>query len=620
MKKRAGQWHGSQTAVILTLLSSVVLVPLTVLAGYEMAFADLIYPGLQVRNIPIGGKSIAEAAEILNRNLVASQAAVLTFGFKDQKKSVVLADLGFRYDASASASYAWTIGRSPDFWNNLKTRFNLIRQPINLNPNYALDPMAKKKLFLELHALVDQPPIPAQLALEENRVLITQAVGGQILDEVALEKILHEKLTYYSLDPIILPVDSVDPTLDQDRAEKGKQILNALLKQPLELVTVGQKFVLTAHDVLSFIQPIGATTSARLNEPDTQIFAPVPKVSAPSQEVVNTQKILTFLKNHVALFVDRPPRDAVFRIENGRAAVFVSSQEGYKLDTAAASNLITSRLEQLAGPESGFTPTKIDPLELKVTVIQPKIPNSAVNNLGIETLLGRGVSYFKGSIANRIDNIELASSHFNGVLIEPDTEASFNQILGEVTAQTGYKSAYVIKQGRTVLDDGGGVCQVSTTLFRAVLNAGLPIPERTAHAYRVAYYEQGFDPGLDATVYAPSVDLKFKNDTPAYLLIQTQIDRKNSTLTFEVYGADDGRKALITKPQVSNVQPPPPPLHQDDPDLPKGTTKQIDWAAWGAKVVFNYKVTRGGETIFKQTYVSNYRPWQAVYLVGTKEE
>src|SRR5205085_743367 len=129
-----------------------------------------------------------------------------------------------------------------------------------------------------------------------------------------------------------------------------------------------------------------------------------------------------------------------------------------------------------------------------------------------------------------------------GVLIAPGQVFSFSKAIGEVSSFTGYKQAYVIENGKTVLGDGGGVCQVSTTLFRAALNAGLPIVERHPHAYRVQYYEEDSGPGIDAAVYVPSVDLKFKNDTGHHILIQAYADVENLRLTFDLYGANDGRE------------------------------------------------------------------------------
>jgi vancomycin resistance protein YoaR len=237
--------------------------------------------------------------------------------------------------------------------------------------------------------------------------------------------------------------------------------------------------------------------------------------------------------------------------------------------------------------------------------------------MGIKELIGRGSSRFRGSISSRIHNIALASSRFNGVLVKPGEIFSFNKALGDVSIYTGYKEAYIIKDGKTVLGDGGGVCQVSTTFFRAILSAGLPVVERRAHAYRVGYYEQDSSVGFDATVYDPSPDLKFKNDTPGHLLIQTYVNTRAATLVFEIYGTSDSRIASTTKPVVTDIVSPPEDLYVDDPTLPIGSVKQIDWKAWGAKAWFTYKVTRDKETIYQKTFYSNYRPWQAIYLRGT---
>jgi len=186
--------------------------------------------------------------------------------------------------------------------------------------------------------------------------------------------------------------------------------------------------------------------------------------------------------------------------------------------------------------------------------------------------------------------------------------------------QTGFQQAYIIKEGRTVLGDGGGICQVSTTLFRAALNAGLPIEERTAHAYRVSYYEQNYQAGVDATVFEPQPDFKFKNDTSGNILIQSKIDLTNLKLTFALYGSWDGREVIVSNSRVWDQIPPPPDLYQDDPTLPMGTVKQVDWKAWGAKVVFDWKVIRGNDILQDRAFYSIYKPWQAVYLRGTAEQ
>lgn len=318
------------------------------------------------------------------------------------------------------------------------------------------------------------------------------------------------------------------------------------------------------------------------------------------------------LKDFLVVFereVFLAPKNALFQFKNGQVIVFQKEKEGQKLDIEKAIHQIKKRL----GESDGFVK-----IELTTGPIKPEITIDKINDLGIREVLGKGVSYFWGSSSPRIHNIILASSRLNGILIKPEEIFSFNQILGDVSQATGYQQAYIIKEKKTILGDGGGVCQVSTTLFRVALEAGLPIIERWPHSYRVSYYEQGgFGPGLDATVFFPSVDLKFKNDTPAYILIQAYTDIQSKTLTFELYGTSDGRKTTISKPKITELTPPPQDHFLDEPSLPKGAIKQVERKAWGAKVSFDRKIENNSEVLEERTFSSFYQPWQAVYLRGT---
>lgn len=310
--------------------------------------------------------------------------------------------------------------------------------------------------------------------------------------------------------------------------------------------------------------------------------------------------------------IDIAPIDARFTYANGRVTEFRTAKDGKQVDIPQ----LTSYIREKGAPRllASNQPTII--IAVPVRTLRPAV-DKAVNDYGINERIGIGTSLYHGSIINRIFNIHLASSRLNGILIKPDEVFSFDKAVGDVSSLTGYKQAYVIQSGHTVLGDGGGVCQVSTTLFRAILNAGLPIVERHPHAYRVHYYEEDLGPGIDAAVYVPSVDLKFKNDTGHYILIQSSIDEASEQLTFELYGTSDGRVATISKPVVLSQSPAPEPLYQDDPTLPLGQIKQIDFAAPGANVYFNYTVMRDGKEIISDKYSSHYQPWQAVFLRGT---
>lgn len=327
------------------------------------------------------------------------------------------------------------------------------------------------------------------------------------------------------------------------------------------------------------------------------------------------QDALATLIAPLSLQIEKKPVDAVFKFENNRVTTFTPSGNGQQIDM----DLLNSRLLKNAFNITSLQKPEIVIISIPIKIIEPNITTDKANNLGIKELIGEGHSLFYHSIPGRVYNINLAATRLNGVLVAPGDTFSFDKALGDVSSFTGYKQAYVIQNGKTVLGDGGGVCQVSTTFFRALLNAGLSITERYAHAYRVGYYEEDSPPGLDATVFVPTVDLKFKNDTGHYILIQSQVDLDNLSLTFYLFGTKDGRQVSMGKPVISNIRPAPPDLYQDDPTLPKGQVKQTDFAANGADVYFTRTVTKNGKTIISDNFVSDYQPWQAIYLRGTKE-
>lgn len=328
-----------------------------------------------------------------------------------------------------------------------------------------------------------------------------------------------------------------------------------------------------------------------------------------------SDKILQEILSPFVQKTNKDPIDALFTFSNGKVTAFRPSEDGQIVDIDAIKNILNSKFSMLSFADTQKTINIFIPIK----VIQPKITTDKANNLGIKELIGEGTSLFQHSIPGRIFNITLASSRMNGLLVAPNEEFSFNKALGDVSAFTGYKQAYVIQNGRTVLGDGGGVCQVSTTFFRSLLQAGIPITERHAHAYRVGYYEQDSPPGYDATIYVPTVDLKFKNDTGNYILIQTQIDSDLQQLSVFLYGTSDGRMAEISKPVITNIVPPKEDLYQDDPNLPKGIIKQVDYKMEGSRVYFTRKVSRNGKEILSDKFTSNYSPWQSIYLRGTKE-
>jgi len=251
----------------------------------------------------------------------------------------------------------------------------------------------------------------------------------------------------------------------------------------------------------------------------------------------------------------------------------------------------------------------------------------SANDLGITELIHQEHSYFFGSREPRIQNIEKAASEFHGLLVPPGATFSMAAAMGNITLDNGYKEDLIIYNGRTIEGVGGGVCQVSTTLFRAAFFAGFPIVERHPHAYRVSYYEKtannSRDPnlaGLDATVFIPLVDLKFINDTPYWLLMETYVNRAANRLTWKFYSTSDGRQVEWQTSGPINIVEPKKPLYKLNEDLEPGEIKQVDWEADGADVRVDRYVYRDGMLINSDTFFTHYAPWRAVYEYGPGTE
>jgi vancomycin resistance protein YoaR len=232
------------------------------------------------------------------------------------------------------------------------------------------------------------------------------------------------------------------------------------------------------------------------------------------------------------------PQNAKLAFAEGRASAFAVSKDGYELASDESLDSIVSSLKN--------NPYAKD-IDLATSVLKPSVSSSDVEQYGIKELIATGTSNFRGSPKNRIHNISVGAARFNGVIIKPGEEFSFIKILGPVDASTGYLPELVIKVDKTIPEYGGGMCQVSTTCFRAALNAGLKITARTNHAYPVQYYAPQ---GTDATVYIPNPDLRFVNDTPGYILVQTHIE--GTQLSFDFYGTSDGRETKIVGPTVTS--------------------------------------------------------------------
>ena len=548
----------------------------------SLSFTGRVFPNTYVAGINLGGKSEKQAIETLGQKVRMPETIRLVNS--TQTFDITANSIDLSLDLNASAQKALGIHRTGNIVYDFGQRILSFFKRKDLGLELTKNDEKLKKLISVISDQVEVDPVYPSLSVTNGKVIFDKGSIGYKLDKNLLMAKIGYNFSFLDSSDIVIPLLKIDPRLKSEEEARFLKRGENLLNKKLTISYEGQIFAYQKGSLFNLLDP---------------------------NNIYNNQKI-SDITAEIARKLNHEPVNSVFVFEEGRVKEFTPSEDGVKVNEGLFFQMIAGNLRTLEE-----TDVEVSSIIVPVILTPPQVTTADVNNLGIKELIGRGGSYFAGSIPGRIHNINLASSKFMGILVKPGETFSFTKTVGDISTQTGYKQAYIISQGKTILGDGGGVCQVSTTLFRAALNAGLPILERTAHAYRVGYYEQSSPPGLDATVYSPTVDLKFKNDTPNHILIQTRVDNKKMMLAFEIYGTKDGRVATITKPQITNQIASPPDIYQDDPTSQQGKITQTEHKAWGATVVFNYTVERSGEIIYKKTFTSRYQPWAAVYLRGT---
>lgn len=573
--------------VFFIFLSLLILYPFFVVSGYRLFYIGKIYPKIYINQIDVSGLTKDQALQALTESISQKNKQVIYLTYQNRQWPISLTDINWQYLSQNSVDKAYNFGREGNLSNQFLALWQLFRSNKIYNLDYYFEKESLDAILASISAQIEIPTIPPTLELSNNQILINPGRTGVTIDIDQLTADLSWQLSRLNFENYEIPLQTANKEISQKQLDNAKQKAQILLTKEVKFVSPDQKWQLAGSDLITFLS---------------------------FYDNFDQNKIASYTAQ-LALLIDRPSQDALFTFlaegNSGRVLEFKAAKDGLGLNQEQTNKLFFEALEGLLSNNNNKAI-----VNLPIEITKPNVQTSDVNNFGIKELLGTGESYFKGSIHSRIHNIQLAANKINGRLVAPGEIFSFNNAVGEISSQTGFQQAYIIKEGRTVLGDGGGVCQVSTTLFRAALAAGLPIEERQPHAYRVSYYEQKTAVGQDATVFDPSVDFKFKNDTPAYILIQSDFNASQYKLAFHFFGTSDGREVTISKSRVWDQLPPPPDLYQDDPSLLPGTIKQVDWKAWGAKVAFDWKVTRGNEVLQQRTFFSNYRPWQAIFLKG----
>ncbi|MDI6693398.1 MAG: VanW family protein [Anaerolineales bacterium] len=574
---------------------------LALLLGSGLSYASKIYPGISVAGIDLSGLTEKDAAVLLAARITYPQTGKIVFQYQEHIWAARPQELGLSLDVEANAQAAYRVGRSGNPFKRLAQRLGAWHSGENLPLALTFDERLARDYLAQIAAQINRPTLDASLSVNGLEVI---AVPGQIgvqIDIAATLAPLEQQMRSLSDGVIPLVVQETPPAIldASQQAEAARRILSAPLTLTLPETAAGDPgpWEVPREQLAAML------TIQRVEDSNGATY----------QVALDEEALYTYL-NSLAGSINRQPENArfIFNDDTRQLELIKPAVVGRNLDVYTAIKTINAQIA--AGQRT---------VSLPLIYTQPEVGNEATGEqLGIREQIISYTTYFRGSSAERLQNIEMAAANFHGLLVPPGAVFSMASVMGNVSLDTGYAEAWIIYGGRTIKGVGGGVCQVSTTLFRAAFFAGFPIVERYPHAYRVGYYEQtanGWDDrlaGLDATVFVPVVDFKFTNDTPYWLLMETYFRPNSRSLTWKFYSTSDGRRVEWETTGPQNIVEPPDPVYEENPELAEGEIVQVDWAAEGADVTVTRTVYRDGQVLFTDTFITHYLPWADVYQYG----
>jgi vancomycin resistance protein YoaR len=557
----------------------VVVVTGAVVLGVVLAGSpSRIAAGVSIDGVEVGGLTAAEARAKLEHRAAALAQVPVTFTAGGHAWRVRAGSLGVQTDWDAAVKLALDQG------DGLAPIRGFRRLGVRVFGADVSPPtqVVEKSLAYELGRIgrtVDRPHRDAALVLRRLQPVVVPARPGRSLDREAAGNVIVQSLAGFDRGRVALPVDTDEPNVrGADLAAVAAKVRRALAR-PVRMKLGVASWWLPKRQLAAILElPQGGSSTLSVGGPGaTRYFAKLGRG------------------------IDKPARDATFRpLPSGRVVVVPARNGRLVHPIATGRNILAAAL----------SPTDRT-ARVVVTHARPNRTTAQARAMGITTRVGRYETIYGGD-PNRIHNVQLVAHLVDGKLIAPGATFSFNGATGARTADKGFREAPVIINGELTTGLGGGVCQVSTTVFNAAYEAGLNITQRTNHALYISHYPQG----RDATVNYPDVDLKFVNDTDHWLLLRTYVG--SYSLDVELYGAPLHRRVVSeTRPLVETGAAP---LQRvPDPTMFVGSTVVQESGEPSRSTSVRRRVySANGKLLYDNTWYSSYRGEPRVVNVGTK--
>lgn len=544
----------------------------------------LFYPGAVVGGVDLSDMTREQGEATLRSAFASFERHALTYTFEDKEWPASLRDLGITIDYDAMLDAAWAQGRDDGVIGRYAV---LLDQAPDRNAPIALirDEATLDALFARIATEVDTPMRNARLIRRGDEIDVLQDQTGAHLDTAtALADTLASLATATTLQ-VALRTVPVPPEVTAADLEGAKEEAIILIGAPIIVTSGDRSWEITTEQLTSaLVIPKGGTASLDLERLDVAL------------DTIADESYIG-------------PTNAVLGWDGG-LHVIANDIPGSEVDRAQLASLVIAAAT-----------TDQRSVALPMVPIPAEARADNVGELGIVDFIGSGSSSFAGSSAVRAENVKAAARNISAALVRPGENLSFNDALGPISVENGYVEGKIIQGDWTATDLGGGVCQVSTTVFRAAFFAGFRFEEWNPHSWRLAFYEaDGSPPGLDAAIYQPNSpeewekDLIFTNPFDSWLLLQMIID--GETVTAQLFGATSPYTVEVGAPVISPPVEPGPPVTREKPELPTGTRNKVQNAAPGYTVQVSRRVVEGGTVVSEGVFESIYRPQPEVWEVG----
>ena len=535
--------------------------------------ADRLAAGTRIAGVDVGGLTPRAATHLLEKRFASVASMPVTFVGGGKTFQVTPSSFGVAVDWPAAVAAARDQGGGLAVLRGYRRiRLELFPQDVS-PPVRVYDPGLSYELGVLARA-VAEPQQDARLVRRGLHITIAPGSSGRSLDRTAARALLVDSLSSLSRQPVTLPVVVHTPSVTVASLVDTQRLAARMVSAPVTMTVGATRLRLPRWRIAKMLD----LTTLRFSGPVADgYFA------------------------HLRKQLDRPAHDATFAVSAARVRV-VPARPGVELDIPHSADRIAAAAKRTQNRSAA----------LVVAVDQPSRSTAQAEAMGITGTVGTYETFYGGD-PNRIHNVQLVAHLVDGALIAPGATFSFNGTTGERTAAKGFLEAPVIVNGELQTGLGGGVCQVSTTVFNAAYEGGLPITARTNHALYISHYPLG----RDATVDYPDIDLKFVNDTGHWLLLRTWVGA--SSLTVGLYGSPQHRR-VVSIPQPLKVVAPPPVQKTVDATLKPGEVVVDDSGVPAQSTSVERKVySRAGKLLSDQTWYSSYRAEPKIVRVGPKK-